>query len=99
MLISCWKHFDPIDFYLTEFEIIPYLSNRMYSPIQHQRKILLMDPDTLSTLYQALMYNLEKSEIRNFALSDLYFIMVNIWQIMFALENSNVSNYSFQLGR
>ena len=71
----------------------------MYSPIQHQRKILLMDPDTLSTLYQALMYNLEKSEIRNFALSDLYFIMVNIWQIMFALENSNVSNYSFQLGR
>ena len=58
-----------------------------------------MDPDTLSTLYQALMYNLEKSEIRNFALSDLYFIMVNIWQIMFALENSNVSNYSFQLGR
>ena len=71
----------------------------MYSPIQHQRKILLMDPDTLSTLYQALMYNLEKSKIRNFALSDLYFIMVNIWQIMFALENSNVSNYSFQLGR
>ena len=58
-----------------------------------------MDPDTLSTLYQALMYNLEKSKIRNFALSDLYFIMVNIWQIMFALENSNVSNYSFQLGR
>ena len=58
-----------------------------------------MDPDTLSTLYQTLMYNLEKSKIRNFALSDLYFIMVNIWQIMFALENSNVSNYSFQLGR
>ena len=58
-----------------------------------------MDPDTLSTLYQALMYNVEKSKIRNLALSDLYFIMVNIWQIMFALENSNVSNYSFQLGR
>ena len=58
-----------------------------------------MDPDTLPTLYQALMYNVEKSKIRNLALSDLYFIMVNIWQIMFALENSNVSNYSFQLGR
>ena len=51
-----------------------------------------MDPDTLPTLYQALMYNVEKSKIRNLALSDLYFIMVNIWQIMFALENSNVSN-------